>query len=477
MRVQLTPKVKRLVTSPKSALTVASWDAFIAQCRLGSGQTLEPFAYQEAICRMLCDGSLKSGLVVKSRQLGLTLTTALTMAYQAQTEPGVQLSAVSIRQEDASAIGRRIRKAAGHQLSIVSDNVLELALANGSVVKYLSSGASDPGRGDTNVRGIFLDEAGFYEYRQLLGALAGGTLWANNPWQLAVTTPSYSEHEFYDEFTRNLSAPYEEITGRIIEGSLPPYYCEEPSPGVFRIFVHFTAVPRFRADPNLYLGILLNSGMSPQHVEREANLVWSNQSTSAVFDSAKLARVTHAPYKGELSGDILVGVDPAGFGRDKFAIVFARANPVTGHIQILAERSWGSYDGSAITAELEQMLAKCPSGTITIEGNGVGAGFVDLLLEDSRFARFDCKLLTTTRTTKARAVAFVEWLISSERIAFYSPNLPTQLRRWVMDKTNKAARGGDDLVMGLFIGFSALDNLSGYADWYRRFWLPGVGSK
>jgi hypothetical protein len=471
MRRNLTPKtLARIRVADGGHQPIAAWNDFISGCSV-AGHRLSPFEFQRSVCGGLIDGGIRSGLIVKSRQLGLTLTTALTMAYLAQLRPGIQLSALSIRQEDSSAIGKRIRKAAGHLLKTTSDNVLELALSNGSLVRYLSANSSDPGRGNANVQGLFVDEAGFYPYRDLLAALAPGTLWATAPWQLAVTTPSDTESQFYEDFCKGLSRPYDELAGAIVSGELPPHYFENNS-GQYRSLIHFTAVPKFKSDPQSYLRVLLDAGLSPQDVEREANLAWLTQSSTLVFDPVKIRSATMPAFTGSLSGRVVLGIDPSGFGADKFAAVALRVIPESGRVQVLWGRTWDVYDGSRILADLESALGGVIGGDITIEVNGVGAGFVDLLSSDPRFGRFTVTPHTTTKQSKSKSIAFTEWLLKSQRLAIFAPEISSQLAKYQIDKVGKTGRGGDDLALAFFHALSGLDGVGGgFSSWYKKFWL------
>lgn len=474
MKTQLTPKILAKIKTSGETKPIGHWDDFIRACQIG-GETITPFDYQRDVCTRLVSGDLRSGMVIKSRQLGLTLTTALTMSYLAQLRPGIQMSAVSIRQEDSSAIGKRIRRAAGHLLKTTSDNVLELALTNGSLVRYLSANAQDPGRGNANVEGIFIDEAAFYDYRDLLAALAPGTLWSKRPWQLVVSTPSDVDSQFYGAFCDGLSRPYDEIAGAIVTGELPPYY-EEIVSGVSRIWIHYTAVPKFAADPTSYLKILIDAGLSPQDVQREANLSWLSKSQDLVFNSESVRLCAKGSQNRKPTGVATIGIDPSGFGRDRFAMVVTRPLEATGVVQVTYERSWGNYDGSQVLADMEADLSGVTGGVIVVESNGVGVGFLDLIKNDPRFGRFKVLGHSTNRDNKARALAFAEWLISAGRLHLFVSGLPSQLTKYQVDKAGKSARGGDDYALALI---HALQNIggadgSGFTSWYRKFWVANL---
>jgi hypothetical protein len=480
----LTPKADRQLSSITRGRSLKPlpptnerWRSFIQKCTIavnGIETPINPFPYQQAISMITRSGLVSSIYIVKSRQMGLTLFSALESAFLSLSIPGFKSLILSLGQRDTTKIGRRLRNAIKHHNPrYINNNVGELAFTNGSTISLLPN-VEDVGRGDAQVGLALLDEAARLPLARVKESLAASKIWGgNNSVSIAVTTPETKRSDFWQIFTNapfESGRTYDDIRAEIIAGQRPPFFFDiNTETRIARILLHYSAVPQFGANRNLYLKTLIEEGLRPDQIEKEANLEWDDEAFDYCFAGESLLIAKWEPPIGDSIysssfEEVVIGVDPSGFGSDEFAIVVTQF-VAREAVFVRREVTFPIYDGGKILAHLDIEMASISGSNVTIvvELNGVGAGFFDLIRSDDRFNRYKLKSVHTNKGSKSDAIAFIGWLLSSQRIRI-TPRLAAQCSAF----RNSGRDGLDDLVAALIHACSTQN----YRDWYAHGLKP-----
>src|SRR3989442_1370513 len=183
-----------LATAPALSQSPLLWA--LEAVRLPTPEGLQPFRPYSYQARLLSDRSPRV-LVLKSRQVGITLTAALRVAHEALFKPQ-SLPLVISRDQGAAAhvldIVYGVLDGLDEPPRLVKRNAFEAVLENGS--RIVSQPATEKaGRGYT-ATSVLLDEFAFAEYAALIYRAASPTLSRGGPLTV-VSTPNGQANLYY----------------------------------------------------------------------------------------------------------------------------------------------------------------------------------------------------------------------------------------------------------------------------------------
>jgi len=186
---------------PNSLMTVENADPIPW---LESNLAFHPFEYQAVILR---DHGIKTRVVRKSRQIGITTALAMESTWKAFTQPARTILIISPSDRQSKILMRRIQDGVDANPSLCEQvtrkNTTELWLKNGSSIISLPN---NPDR----IRGfsatdIIADEAAQFLNDEKVLASIRPMLAATNGSFTVVSTPKGKRGLFYDEYRRAVS--------------------------------------------------------------------------------------------------------------------------------------------------------------------------------------------------------------------------------------------------------------------------------
>jgi hypothetical protein len=315
-------------TSTKSNIIIPTdWVDFCSLLKVRSGNkyvNLVPYDYQIDLYNTI--ESHNFTLVVKSRQMGFSMTVILIFLFKAINNPAYTAIVFSKGQKDTSNLARRMRALVDELQrygigETKNSNAQNIAFKYGGDIHFLNS-KPEAGRGIDSVSDIFYDEAGFIEKIEM-------TFEANMPSQEMVgdqartiigSTPNGQAGWYYQKLMSD--NPDEknplDIIEKVRSGALPPTQIWTDNSGWAKYVTHWKAHPVYSKQGDYLENITKKKKASFESVKQEYDLCF-NSAASMVFLSQLVKSTCHLKQLEDTpkeSSDYYITLDTATIGKD-----------------------------------------------------------------------------------------------------------------------------------------------------------------
>jgi hypothetical protein len=315
-----------------------SWIEFCSLLTVQSGNKyvkLVPYDYQIDLYNTI--ESHNFTLVVKSRQMGFSMTVILIFLYKAIMNPAYKAIVFSKGQKDTSELARRMRVLVdGLQKYGIGEtennNFQNIAFKQGGNIYFLNS-KPDAGRGIDSVSDIFYDEAGFVEKIDMTfeNNIPSQEMVGSEARTIIGSTPNGQAGWYYQKLMSDNPENKNplEIIEQIRNGGISPTQIWTDNAGWAKYITHWKAHPIYSQQENYLDNIARKKKVSIESVKQEYDLSF-NSSASMVF-LAELIKTTcnlkQLDSEVREESDYYITLDTATTGKDYVvAVVFESRN-------------------------------------------------------------------------------------------------------------------------------------------------------
>ena len=298
-----------LLADNKPARIVSSdWSQFVANISMRSGGQIKKFApykYQEILIRLIEKYPLV--VVVKTRQLGTTQAIVSHQLHQAELNPAYVASAFMRNDDDAVALGIRLKNLCnGAESELASRDAKWFRFKNGAEIRIHNS-SKEGNRSADSVCSLLFDEAAFQRnFASVYSASTASTvLLGDDARIMVVSTPSAKSGAYWDMLTANNGEQdIVEICKQVGEqklysDDLPGFYWFVDDAGACKVFIHWRCHPVYGIQDDFVEKMQQRYNLSEEAAQREFNLVFSDTAIE-VFAAED---IIEAEYEGKPQSD------------------------------------------------------------------------------------------------------------------------------------------------------------------------------
>jgi hypothetical protein len=383
-------KYKEERSPAKSKIIIPTdWVQFCSLLEVQSGNRyvkLIPYDYQIDLYNTI--ESHNFTLVVKSRQMGFSMTVILIFLFKAIHNPAYKAIVFSKGQKDTSELARRMRVLidALQKYGIAkteNNNFQNISFKNGGNIYFLNS-KPDAGRGIDSVSDIFYDEAGFVDKIEMTfeNNIPSQEMVGNQARTIIGSTPNGQAGWYYQKLMSD--NPDEknplDIIEKVRSGALPPTQIWTDNSGWAKYVTHWKAHPIYSQQENYLENIARKKKVSLESVKQEYDLCF-NSAASMVFLSELVKSTCHLKQLDDTpkeSSDYYITLDTATIGKDYVvAMVFESYDDHYAQVEMYRKREKPSEYHIYQVSELIEKYKPIKVG-IEITG-GVGQVYLERL--------------------------------------------------------------------------------------------------
>jgi hypothetical protein len=435
------------------------WEDFAPLCRIESGGkhiSFNPYDYQRVLSDLIDKHQVT--YVFKTRQLGITETIACKLFHKACLNSAYLSVVFSMRQEDTSAIAKRVRemRLGMPDVTFNTNSLTTLEITGGGQVLFRPS-TENAGRSLASVSDILFDEAAHIEkISDIYGnATAAQQMVGDRAKVVIVSTPNGRANWFWQQFDKdNGDVDANAVRKQIIAGELPPFYWWTDEEGACKVFIHFKAHPIYGNDPDYLNKVQKKYKLTDQDLQREYNL-GLDDTDATVFKGELIQRAARGTWSEPIRGHkYIIGVDPATGGADYFVTQVWDVSRKP-HALVAQYRARAS-----VTHGIEQTVTLCNKYrpvVLAVESNAAGAAIAESLSNKMRWQRVE-PVVTTSMSKRINTDRLVILHEADEIVYPPDSHLPGELEHFIQDsKGRREASAGwhDDTVMAAAIALSS----------------------
>jgi hypothetical protein len=311
----------------KKIIIPTKWIEFCSLLEVQSGNRyvkLIPYDYQIQLYNTI--ESHNFTLVVKSRQMGFSMTVILIFLFKAIHNPAYKAIVFSKGQADTSELARRMRvlidalrkHGIGHT---ENSNFQHISFKNGGNI-YFKNSKPDAGRGIDSVSDIFYDEAAFVEKIEMTfeNNIPSQEMVGNQARTIIGSTPNGQAGWYYQKLMSDNPDNRNplEIIEKVRMGVIDPTQIWTDNSGWAKYITHWKAHPIYSQQENYLDNIARKKKVSSEAVKQEYDLSF-NSAASMVFlselvkSTCNLKQLDSVPKE---SCEYYITLDTATTGKD-----------------------------------------------------------------------------------------------------------------------------------------------------------------
>lgn len=434
----------------------STWAEFVSLIKIQSGASIvsfNPYDYQVALDKTFDENH--TTITIKSRQMGFTTYMASKAIMKASLNPAYTAIFISQTQNDASAIAYLVRNMIASIPDYVvaeNDNLMVQRLKGGGTIHFRSPGPNAT-RGIPSVSDLFIDEAGFINDIELLYGVIKNTqsMVGDKARTMIVSTPNTLTDWYYSKL---MSGDEEEITATIngmrTGDVLPIKTIVNKQSGWAKFICHWLAHPLYSSIPNFLEKCSERDGIPIAEVRRERDLSFDDN-TDSVFSYKVIKEALRIPdFSRERRESVYyMGIDTASQGTDYLVVTVLEQLGLNNYQLVdMYRKQSGSIQEH--TYEIAGLFDKYSPYTVSIEVNGVGQVFYEVLSNDFPSQNFN--RISTTVHNKTKMISKLLYLLEARQLGLVNHKPLVQEFLAFQRKGNQfisASGRHDDIVMSM----------------------------
>lgn len=452
-------QLKKLTNNTKVdtlKLVPDTWSDFAKLCSIRSADGLvkfNPYPYQERVIQQV--ETHEYSVVCKGRQLGLSQVFINYALWLCLKTPGFMGAIISKTQKDTSLLAARLRistESIPDYCRLTSDSLQSLTFSNNSKLLFVNS-TIDCLRGVDSLGFLLIDECSFIgeHVEELFRASIPATATLNGKAKIILNSTPNMENDFYANrvFSNNGGVDVLSMIEDIRSGKKEGFQAFTDRVGHAKIFCHFKAHPVWGSDPQYLENLAKSTQLDTATIEREFNMSFSHSSES-VFDSQLIKKVCTGNLPRTYNKDFsyVMGVDPAGQGKDYFCAVILAEIP-EGKMEVVDFYRQKNAEMELHLFNLGEYIEKYEP-IVAVEVNSLGINYWERLCLNHPDSVIE--QVKTTRVSKSPMVGRALWALQSDALVLPDRDVwRNELLSFKRDGDKYEASKGknDDLIMGL----------------------------
>lgn len=433
---------------------------FAQTCRIRSGTNIVPFKlydWQQELSQIA--DSHKGLTAFKTRQLGVTEVFACKMLHKACLSPAYSGAVLSLGGKETSKVAKRVRRmpSAIEGFRFTTNAVTDLQVAGGGMIAFAPS-TDNAVRSLESTHDLLFDEAAFVPNEEEIysGAVPSQEMVgdAARTWIISTMSPEGKMSWFWREMlAKDNACDVEEITAKVREGTLPPFYWWVDANGWAKVIIHWKAHPIYSQVPDYLEKTKREKKLTEDKLQREYNLGIPEGGGSLFIAAAVDACAVGQWRPPQPKRFYLAGIDPNFGGTDFYVCQIW-------DVTVMPYSLCAEYRESLRSNEyneqktLELVDAYSP-GIVAIEKNSGGAIILEQI--QKKRPRLRVESVTTSRTSKIINTDRLALATEFRQVAYPRDWVGIQEMKRFSLASREAATGNDDSIMAWATAWVWLD--------------------
>lgn len=304
------------------------WPEFARSTLIRSGKEMIPFTpypYQRRLIELF--EKHKKGLVVKTRQLGITEAIGSWMVQSMDSSPAYSGVVFSKTQEDSSNVQKRASlMCSTANIGLAANGARRIATDAGGQIFYRPS-TDDSARGLESIDTLFFDEAAFPEnLSKIYGAASPSqAMLGEGAYTILCSTPNQKRGLFWTLLQDNNPEGVDILAicravrdGHLYSDDIPGFYWFVDNSGWVKVFIHWRSHPVYSRNPNYLDYVREKFKLDEETLQREFNLTF-DEAESAFFNDEHIDKMLCGQWAEPTPGHrYLLAIDTNTGGADYY---------------------------------------------------------------------------------------------------------------------------------------------------------------